>query len=145
MAPAPSPLCACLPAPAPLHLPPGWFPDKFIAVLTESDQRSLLEESRAADSPWGSVDKRLQRRWTRFIEGPASTHTSTELLWEKTCCIGDSGNCREVLQEFKEARRKEKTQQPAFAECLLCAGLPMKPFQSLFQGIFRTRGACSSH
>lgn len=58
----------------------------------------------------------------RFTEGPASTHTSRELLWEKTRCIGDSGNCREVLQEFKEARRKENL-HPAFAERKFAASI----------------------
>lgn len=43
----------------------------------------------------------------------------------KTSCVGDFGNCREVLQEFKEANRKEKT----FIEYVLCGRLPIKPFQ----------------
>lgn len=46
----------------------------------------------------------------------------------KTGCIADFGNCKEVLQEFKEANGNSNT-QPTFTECVLCGQLPIRPFQ----------------
>lgn len=130
---SPGLLRTCLPlAPTLLRLPPGWFLDKFIAVFTRkpSAESCFWSSAEQADSssgvPWmkgcrrgfGNASQRDSRLYIR----------QQNYCLGKTSCVGDFGNCREVLQEFKEAHRKEKT-QPTFIEYVLCGGFPIKPFQ----------------
>lgn len=93
----------------------------------------LLEElSAGQQSLRRSADESLRKRvWKRFTEGPASPHTSSELLFGgKLRCIGDFGNFREVLQEFKEASGSPKT-QPTFTKCVLCGQFPVRLSQAI--------------
>lgn len=104
-----TPVCPLLP---PLHrVPPGWFLDKFIAVFTRkrSAESCFWRSEVQADSSSGFLRMKGGRRGF----GSASQRGSRVYVRQenyclgKTSCIGDFGNCREVLHAFKEANRKE--------------------------------------
>lgn len=133
-------LC-CHPSP-----PPSWLVSWQVhrCVHQKAVGRVLLLEKHRPAMPQGFSGWKAAKESLEALHRGAHVHTYVKrtVVWGKKL-FWRLGNCREILQEFKEANEKQKT-QPVFIECVLCGRLSGKPFQVIVSWTPQNAGGLST-